>query len=275
MTNDMFKREEMKKSFWKSLALQGCNTYARQQGLGFGYAMIPFLKELYKDDPKEYADSLLRHTELFNITPQLGTFVMGISMAMEEEARNNPDFDRGSISAIKTALMGPLSGFGDAILWGSWRTISIGIGLGFAAQGSVFGAIIFVVLFNAVAWAMRYIGYGLGYHKGMEFIASATEGGLLENFTVAAKILGATVVGYMICKTVGFTTTISFTFDGWTTSLQEDIFDAFMPKILPLVLCFVTYNYVRKGKNTTTILLGLVIFAFALAIIESLPIFGG
>ena len=27
MTNDMFKREEMKKSFWKSLALQGCNTY--------------------------------------------------------------------------------------------------------------------------------------------------------------------------------------------------------------------------------------------------------
>ena len=275
MSNDMFARKEMKQSFWRSCCLQGCNTYARQQGLGFGYSMIPFLKELYKDDKEAYAKSLLRHTELFNITPQLATFVMGVSMAMEEEAKSNPEFDTESISAIKTALMGPLSGFGDAILWGSWRTISIGIGLGFAAKGSAFGAVIFILLFNSVAWAMRYFGYGLGYHKGMEFLANATEGGLLENFTVASKILGAAVVGYMISATVGFKTTIALNFDGWTTSLQTDIFDAFMPKLLPLVLCFVTYNWVRKGKKSTTILLWLTLFSFAIAIVESLPIFCG
>ena len=68
MSNDMFARKEMKQSFWRSCCLQGCNTYARQQGLGFGYSMIPFLKELYKDDKEAYAKSLLRHTELFNIT---------------------------------------------------------------------------------------------------------------------------------------------------------------------------------------------------------------
>ncbi len=48
---------------------------------------------------------------------------------MEKEASINPDFDKGSINAVKVALMGPLSGIGDSIFWGSLRVVAAGIGL--------------------------------------------------------------------------------------------------------------------------------------------------
>ena len=267
------KRKEVKKSYWRALQLQGCNTYARQQGLGYGYAMIPFLKKIYENDEVAFADSLLRHTELFNITPQCVNFVMGLSMAMEEEAVANPEFDKSSINAIKTALMGPLSGIGDAIFWGSWRTISIGIGLSFSATGSILGPISFFVIFNSLGWLIRYYGMKIGYEQGMQFIESATEGGLFENFTMAAKILGSTVVGFMIASAVKLTTSITVTFGEMATSIQADVFDKIMPKLLPLALCFATYYFVKQGKKTTTVLLWLIILSFVLAIIESLPIF--
>ena len=95
---DFYSRKEVRSCFWRSCWLQGCNTYARQQGLGYGVAMLPFLKELYKDNPEELSDAMLRHTELFNITPQCVNFVMGITMAMEEEGKANPEFDKSSIN---------------------------------------------------------------------------------------------------------------------------------------------------------------------------------
>ncbi len=270
---NVFDDPAKRKVFWRSLWLQGCNTYARQQGLGFGTAMLPFLKMLYKDDPKGLSDAMMRHTELFNITPQCVTFVMGIVMAMEEEAVAKPEFDKSSISAIKIALMGPLSGIGDAVLWGSWRAIAIGIAISFSSQGSVLGPISFFVIFNVLAWAIRYFGYKIGYSSGMAFIEKATSTGLFENFTMAAKILGASVVGYMIASTVGLQTTLTFTMNDMTTALQADIFDKFMPSILPLVLCFGTYHFVKKGKSTPKILLGLILLAFAIALIEYIPFF--
>ena len=270
---EFFARKEVRSSFWRSCWLQGCNTYARQQGLGFGVAMSPFLKKLYADDKDALADSLQRHTELFNITPQCVNFVMGIVMAMEEEAKINPNFDKSSINAIKVALMGPLSGIGDAIFWGSWRAIAIGIAISFSQTGSVLGPILFFVIFNSLGWAIRYFGMKIGYTKGYEFLENATSGGLFENFTMAAKILGATVVGYMIATGVGLTTTITFNINGITSSLQTDIFDTIMPNLLPLLLCFGTYFYVKKGASSTKVLLWLAIIAVVLALIEYLPFF--
>ena len=57
---------------------------------------------------------------------------MGIAAAMEKEASINPDFDKSSINAVKVALMGPLSGIGDSIFWGSLRVVAAGIGLSYS-----------------------------------------------------------------------------------------------------------------------------------------------
>ena len=135
--------KEFMSSFWRSCALQGCFNYERQQGLGFGYAMIPSLRRIYKDDPEGLKDALKRHLTFYNITPQCTTFVQGIVIAMEEEAIGNKDFDKSSINAVKTALMGPLSGIGDSIFWGTLRTIGLGIGISFSIQGNILGPIFF------------------------------------------------------------------------------------------------------------------------------------
>ena len=53
--------------------------------------------------------------ELYNVTMYISTLPLGITAAMEEKNAEDPNFDTTSISAVKTAFMGPLSGIGDAM----------------------------------------------------------------------------------------------------------------------------------------------------------------
>lgn len=265
-------RKEFMSGFWRSCALQGCFNYERQQGLGFGYAMIPHLRRIYKDDPEGFKKALKRHLTLFNITPQCTTFVQGIAVAMEEEAAENPDFDATSINAVKTALMGPLSGIGDSVFWGTLRTIGLGIGLSFCMQGNILGPILFLLIHNIPHWIVRYKGLEIGYQQGMSFMQNATTSGVLANFTMAAKILGAAVVGSMIATMIGFSTTITLNLGNYQTlDLQTGVFDAIMPCLLPALLAFTCFGLVRKGKKTTTIMLVIFLIAFVIAWLEGIP----
>ncbi len=263
-------KKEFMKGFWRSCCLQGCFNYERQQGIGFGYAMIPHLKRIYKDDPEGYKEALKRHVTFFNITPQCTTFVQGIAVSMEEEAAAHKDFDTSSINAVKTALMGPLSGIGDSVFWGTLRTIGLGIGLSFCLQGNILGPILFLLIHNIPHWFVRYKGLQIGYTQGLSFMESATEGGLLEGFTTAAKILGATVVGCMISSMIKFSTSMTFDMGNHQTLAVQSIFDQIAPKLLPLGLAMACFFLIRKGKKTTTVMLILFVMAFVLAWLEGI-----
>ena len=48
----------------------------------------------------------------YNCTPQTSAFVLGLASSMEEQYYEDPvSFNPESISAVKTSLMGPLSGW--------------------------------------------------------------------------------------------------------------------------------------------------------------------
>ena len=237
--------------------------------------MIPSLKRIYENDEEGFKDALKRHLTFYNITPQCTTFVQGIVIAMEEEAAANKDFDKSSINAVKTALMGPLSGIGDSIFWGTLRTIGLGIGISFCMQGSILGPILFLLIHNIPHWFVRYKGLEIGYSQGLSFMENATEGGLLENFSMAAKILGSVVVGAMIASMISFTTTITLNMGNYQTLSIQSIFDGIMPKLLPLILAFGCFGLIRKGKKTTTVMLLLFAVAFVVALLEGLPMFQG
>ena len=104
---------------------------------------------------------------------------------------------------------------------------------------------------------------------------NATEGGLLENFSMAAKILGSVVVGAMIASMISFTTTITLNMGNYQTLSIQSIFDGIMPKLLPLILAFGCFGLIRKGKKTTTVMLLLFAVAFVVALLEGLPMFQG
>lgn len=138
--------------FWRTWAIQASWNYEGQMNLGFLYSIAPTLDRIYADesDPEilqRKKDAYHRHTALYNITQQLNSFVLGLAASMEEEyARDPKNFNPEVINSLKVSLMGPLSGIGDSLLEGTLRIISFGLGASLAAQGSILGPILALLI---------------------------------------------------------------------------------------------------------------------------------
>ena len=132
--------------------------------------------------------------EFFNTTPYISTAVFGISTAMEESNARNEDFDTSSINNVKVALMGPLAGIGDSMFWGTLRVIATGIGTSLAMQGSILGPLLFWLIFNVPAFAVRYICLKFGYKFGTSFLNKIEESGMMPKLTFGAAVLGLMVM---------------------------------------------------------------------------------
>ena len=260
MTTGKMEKKEFMSGFWRSCCLQGCFNYERQQGLGFGYAMIPHLRRIYKDDPEGFKEAMKRHLVFYNITPQCTTFVQGIAVAMEEEAASNPDFDASSINAIKTALMGPLSGIGDSIFQSTWRVISMGVGLSLAAGGNILGPIVFLLMYNIPSAFVRFLGPYVGYSLGAKFMSSAAENGIMSFITKAASTVGLMTVGAMTATMVSCNIGFVFTMGGAEQSIQA-MLDTIFPNLLPLLLTLFCFKLLNKKVNATLLIFGLMVFA--------------
>jgi len=270
--SEIMDKKLFRTTFWRSLALQGCFNYERQQAIGFLYGMLPALKKIYKDDPEGLKEALQRHTEFFNTSPQFVTFITGATIALEEKKHQDPNFDSSAISGIKTALMGPLAGIGDSLFFGTLRTIGLGIGLGLAIEGNLLGPILFILIHNIPNYLLRWKGLDIGYKQGVNFLASAMQGGAIEEVTSGARVVGTMVVGAMIASMINFTTTITLNFGEMNFELQS-LFDSVMPQLLSLGLAFGVYALMKKGVSTTKLMFGLLLLGIVIVLIEGLPFF--
>ncbi len=262
--NSLVTKGDMRRTFWRSFALQGCFNYERMQNVGFCYSMLPVIKRLYKT-PEEISAALKRHLSFFNTTPQVVSFITGACIALEEKNKKSEGgFDTSSITALKAALMGPIAGIGDSFFWGTFRIIAAGIGCGLASQGSILGAVLFLLIFNVPHYLARYYGLKLGYKSGIGFIESVQASGVIELSTNAAKIMGLCVVGAMIASMVTLSTPLVLTM-GQTTVEVQGIFDQILPGILPLGLTFGIYELLKKGFKTTTIMFGIILIGIVAA----------
>lgn len=115
----VIEKKDLKRVFYRSIPNENSYNAERMLNVGYCYAMIPALRKIYKDDEKEFRESMVRHLEFYNTTPHVVTLPLGISVAMEEKrAAEKENFDTDTITNVKTALMGPLAGIGDSIYWG-------------------------------------------------------------------------------------------------------------------------------------------------------------
>lgn len=131
--NSKITKKELNHVFWRSFQMEFSWNYERQMNMAYVYAMIPILKKLYQSK-EEMAAALKRHLEFFNTTPHIVTLILGITAAMEEENKDDPEFDVTAIDSIKTSLMGPLAGLGDSFFWGTLRLIATGVGTSLASK---------------------------------------------------------------------------------------------------------------------------------------------
>ena len=240
----------------------------RQHAAGFIYTLLPAFDRYYKDKPEAKTEALVRHTMFYNITQNLGTFAMGLVAAMEKENSVDEDFDPHSIVAIKTALMGPMSGIGDAIFWGVVRVIAAGIGINLAMQGSILGPILFLLIYNIPSIICRYYLTFMGYSVGASFIADMNKSGKMQMLTKAASSLGLLMIGAMTATTVKFKTILSIapvTPDGDPIMIQTYL-DTIFKGLVPLLLTLGCLYLMKKRVNTNVVMLGVMALAIILAL---------
>ncbi len=239
--------------FWSSFHLESCYNYERQQSLGFAIGMWPAIKRYYKTT-EQRAQALTRHMTIFNTTPHIVTAITGIATVLEKEASENPDFDVTIINNVKVGLMGPLAGIGDSFFWGTVRIIAAGIGISLAQQGSILGAIMFLLIFNVPHLIVRYLGARYGYVFGTSLMNDAKDSGILEMISKGATIVGLMVIGGMSASMVTMVTPLSFTI-GETSFAMQTYLDQIFPLLLPFCYTLTMFGLLKKGYKSTTILL--------------------
>ncbi|MDU2283480.1 MAG: PTS system mannose/fructose/sorbose family transporter subunit IID [Clostridium sp.] len=260
-------KKDLRKVFLNSMTIMCSWNYERQMHMGFMFGMAPIIDKLYKNNEKEKRAAYKRHMEFFNCTPQMTSFIMGLSASMEEQnAKSNGEFNAESISMIKTSLMGPFAGIGDSFFQGTLRIITFGIGLSFAKQGSILGPILAVGLFAIPSLLTAYYGTFLGYKSGNNYLAKIYQEGLMDRIMQFASIIGLAVVGGMVASMVPISTPIEFT-TGGTQLVLQDMIDSILPKFLPLVSTMGIYWLIKKKVNTNILLFGIIILGMVLSLL--------
>lgn len=252
---------DLKKVFWRSQFYQISWNYERLQNLCYCYCMMPILKKLYKTK-EELQAAVKVHLEYFNCQPFVSSIMIGTNIAFEENMINEGKVDEAGIVQVKIALMGPLSGIGDPIIWGIIRPVAAAVCAGIALSGNIAGPILFFVIINIVRIIIRYNGLMMAYREGANILNKLK--GTVMRLKSAMIVLTYTVIGGLVAKW----TTIKVPFvlytikkDNVTISftVQEQL-DNIMPNILPLLLTFLIYWLLHKKVSPLVCMIGLMIF---------------
>jgi len=197
------------KVWWRSTFIQGSWNYERMQNGGWAYTLIPALKRLYHTKEDRSA-ALKRHLEFFNTHPYLASPIIGVSMALEEERANGAPIDDKAIQGVKVGMMGPLAGVGDPVFWFTVKPIIGALAASLAMAGNIMGPILYFVLWNAIRMAFLWYTQEFGYKAGSK-ITEDLSGGLLQEVTKGATILGMFILGSLVNRwvSVKFTPVVS------------------------------------------------------------------
>ncbi|MFV0380953.1 MAG: PTS system mannose/fructose/sorbose family transporter subunit IID [Breznakia sp.] len=264
----LLSKKDITKSMWIYYAgAELSNSYERLQSLVFCASMTPVLKKLYKSD-EELSEALKRHLIFFNTEGIFGSVIQGITIAMEEEKVRENSVTDAAITGIKTGLMGPIAGMGDAIIWAAVMPIIIGIFLPFANEGSPLGGIMPLILYPGITIAISYVLIHKGYDLGKKSIMGLMQSGMMKSIIFTANVIGLIMMGALSASYISITTPLSFNISEGTTIVVQDILNQIVPGLLPLIAVFGIYYYLtKKGPRYNTILITVVIFSIVCSLL--------
>lgn len=234
-------KKTLNKMVWRSVYLQASFNYERMQAGGWLYSILPGLEKIHTDK-KDLSASMAHNLEFFNTHPFLVNFVMGIVLSLEQ---NKTDIQ--TIRAVRVAAMGPLGGIGDALFWFTLVPITAGITANMAIAGNIAAPFIFLLIFNAVQFGLRYFLMHWSYRKGTDAISIMTANA--KEFTRAASILGIFVVG-ALTSAMGATSVNIVIPNGEAKINIQSILDGILPSMLPLGLALLLFYLMQKHKWT-------------------------
>lgn len=247
-TETSLTKKDINKSFLRwYIGCEVSNSYERMQGVAFCYSMIPILKKLYKEK-QEYSKALYRHLNFFNSQGTWSTPIHGITIAIEEQKSKGEDISESVIASIKTGLMGPLSGIGDTIDWGTLKTIIYGFAVTFGMSGSMLGSFIPVIFMGITFFIGKFL-WNLGYSIGKESVKSILESGWVKELIMGASILGLFMMGSLSAKYVNLQIPTSISISGGNQVGIQNILDNIIPGIIPFSVVAILYWILRNRKQ--------------------------
>jgi mannose/fructose/N-acetylgalactosamine-specific phosphotransferase system component IID/mannose/fructose/N-acetylgalactosamine-specific phosphotransferase system component IIC len=229
-------------------------------GTGVCYAMLPFLKKIYKDDTEGLKAALKRHLAPFITNPHWGACVLTASLAMEESiAAGSPESETlpQVITSMKSGLMGPFAGIGDTVDGMTTWPILKAIFYPFALAGSPLALLMTPIL--VLVWnAELFISARLGYTAGRTSLLKVLNGSRLRNVLVGAGVLGTAMMGALAASYVKLSTPLSFVINETPFAVQAWL-DMILPGLLPMAMLMGVYFALNKGVKFIRIIVAIVV----------------
>jgi PTS system mannose-specific IID component len=252
--------------------------WERMQGTAFAHAMTPIIAKLYTTK-EDISAALKRHLVFFNTQPDIGGVIHGIVIAMEEERAMGADISDDAINSVKVGLMGPMAGIGDTIQQGIYIPITLAIGMsvatggdvGGATRGNILGPLFYFVAMLIFVWVVGWWVWYTGYKQGRTAVTGVLKTGALDRLMTGAMVLGNFIIGALTVSFVKVSTNFAFAIGG-THFVLQDVFNEFMPNLLPLALVLLIWWLMAKKQVSPTVIMVVIL---AVGILTAIPIWPG
>jgi PTS system mannose-specific IID component len=231
----------------------------RMQGIAFCHSMLPVIEELYKDK-EEKIKALKRHLVLFNVEPQIGSVIHGVTAAFEEQRANGAEIDDDTINTVKVALMGPLSGIGDTLVPGTLIPILLAIAIGITKSTGILGPVFYAVVYPIVIGLSSWYLYKFGYSAGLGGIQDIMQGGKIDALTNALNVIGLLVMGALSASYINLSTAIKYTSGEMAIEFQK-ILDNIFPGLLSILTVVVVWYFLSVKKKSPLWVMGFLFLA--------------
>lgn len=261
MSNEITKKD-LRRCLWRHIfTRQAPFNYETMQSGGWVYSMDPVMQKLYGDNPDLLAEKYKEHFKFYNTHSWISNIILGAGLAIE--STKTEDCTRQAVE-MRTALMGPLAGIGDSIIWIMFMTIFGGIAGYMALDGSIMGWVIAEIV-QMIVWITFYKLFYVGYKQGMSFVTERSQ--QMKNITDAIAVLGLAVVGALIASIVNVHLGVTFSIGEITQSL-DDLLNSIVPCFANIATVGIIYWALgRKNMNASrlvwiVLVVGIVLGAF-------------
>ena len=249
------------RTWWLYAEVQSNNVVF--QGLSHMLSLMDSLRKLYPDDD-DYREALKRNSQFYNTEGTIGAVVNGMTLSMEEERATGENVPDEVMYSMRTALMGPMAGIGDSLVWGTCKTISLSIATTFALSGNLL-AVPVALMFPLVTYFIGRWLYGLGYDLGRTAVMNMLKSGIMDKIIMACGMLGLMVMGALSAENVVLEIATEFTLENAADPISiQGMIDAVAPGLLPLAVIGLISLYLKKHNNKYGLLI-LAIIALSIA----------
>ncbi len=195
-------RYDLLKIFLRSFLIQASWNYKGMLNVGFLFTIAPGLARFY-NDREARLKAAKRHLEFFNTHPYFASYAVGAALAAEEEVLRRGDGKFAEVTKLKNSLCGPLGALGDDLFWGRWRPMCAVVGVLGAYLWGIWGAVVYLLLYNIPHIAVRYWGLMSSYRDKRNFIDELS-GPIYRTAPAFSVKMGAFFMGCLVVVFVGY-----------------------------------------------------------------------